>query len=415
MTALTAKRRNKFRLAMVWLAASVALAAQQPCTPGGGMACTPNLNLWLPPANYQAWDVPLNSNFTTIDQMSVKWGSGGTPPGTTAGVPNWTGTAWGTTYTASNPIPSSIAPGGGGGGGGFPGCTSDNNSGLTCPNGNIQAHLMYTLDLHSDNSLFFGEAATGGKGSAINGPWGTSATAPGWQILGDDAYQNGGWIFGVASGATAGWRFFAGVPPPALPSAPGSGSEIARLDPSGNLYVKGAITSPQVSTSGSVFITDNGGGIDGPHSAQYQLLVDNAYDTGGGWAFAVGSASTQGFKFYNGQPGPGGNQLMQLDPSGNLTVKGTITGNNVYSCGTASACAPVVQTAPKIVYGKVTLSGGNATVTGMPGYTSTTSYICTCSDTTGGANACNAVAASATSINLSGSGGDTVVYQCIGN
>jgi hypothetical protein len=39
----------------------------QTCTPGGGVTCTPNYNLWLPPVSYPNWNVPLNANFGSID------------------------------------------------------------------------------------------------------------------------------------------------------------------------------------------------------------------------------------------------------------------------------------------------------------------------------------------------------------
>ena len=43
----------------------------QTCTPGGGVTCTPNLNLWILPQHYQNWNVPMNSNSTTIDTFSA--------------------------------------------------------------------------------------------------------------------------------------------------------------------------------------------------------------------------------------------------------------------------------------------------------------------------------------------------------
>lgn len=43
----------------------------QSCTPGGGVQCTVNLDLWLPPAHYQNWDIPMNANSNTIDVFSA--------------------------------------------------------------------------------------------------------------------------------------------------------------------------------------------------------------------------------------------------------------------------------------------------------------------------------------------------------
>lgn len=65
------------------LALAAAVAGAQSCTPGGGVTCTPNLNLWLPPLNYTNWNVPVNANTTSIDTWSatVLLKAGGTMTG----------------------------------------------------------------------------------------------------------------------------------------------------------------------------------------------------------------------------------------------------------------------------------------------------------------------------------------------
>lgn len=88
---------------------------------------------------------------------------------------------------------------------------------------------------------------------------------------------------------------------------------------------------------------------------------------------------------------------------------------SVYTCGTTTACAGTLQSSARIVSGTVPLTGGSATVTGLPVFTSTTSYSCTCADTTASVSACSTVPASASSITVSGSGGDTISYSCVGN
>jgi len=63
------------RLASLLILATICLSvgAAQSCSPGGGVACTANLNLWLAPPNYTFWNIPLNANATTIDTASANW------------------------------------------------------------------------------------------------------------------------------------------------------------------------------------------------------------------------------------------------------------------------------------------------------------------------------------------------------
>lgn len=58
-------------LAFLCMCSSFALA--QSCTPGGGVTCTTNLNLWILPFNYLNWNTPTNTNWGTIDAASVNW------------------------------------------------------------------------------------------------------------------------------------------------------------------------------------------------------------------------------------------------------------------------------------------------------------------------------------------------------
>ena len=61
------------RLLVVCLFLFVSYAFAQSCVPGNGVTCTANLNLWIPPLNYQNWYIPLNSNFNTIDSAAANW------------------------------------------------------------------------------------------------------------------------------------------------------------------------------------------------------------------------------------------------------------------------------------------------------------------------------------------------------
>lgn len=87
----------------------------------------------------------------------------------------------------------------------------------------------------------------------------------------------------------------------------------------------------------------------------------------------------------------------------------------VYACGTTTTCSATLQSAPQIVQGIVTLSGGTATVSSLPTFTSTTSFRCTASDNTTAGNGANAVPASSTSITVNGTGTDVISYHCVGN
>lgn len=60
---------RKLLLSLTFLFAT--MAGAQTCTPGGGVTCTVNLNLWLPPFNYPNWNVPMNANSNTIDAFAA--------------------------------------------------------------------------------------------------------------------------------------------------------------------------------------------------------------------------------------------------------------------------------------------------------------------------------------------------------
>ena len=61
---------RRFLLAVLFLCA-IAAKAQTGCTPGGGVSCTPNLNLWVLPQHYQLWGTPWDENATAIDTFSI--------------------------------------------------------------------------------------------------------------------------------------------------------------------------------------------------------------------------------------------------------------------------------------------------------------------------------------------------------
>ncbi|MGA8730307.1 MAG: hypothetical protein WB608_16250 [Terracidiphilus sp.] len=57
-----------------------ALMATPPCTPVGGVQCTSNYDLWLPPHGYPNWDTQMNANFSIIDTAIAASGGGSVIP-----------------------------------------------------------------------------------------------------------------------------------------------------------------------------------------------------------------------------------------------------------------------------------------------------------------------------------------------
>jgi hypothetical protein len=55
---------------LVIFLAAASTAAQTGCTVGGGVGCSPNLNLWLLPPHYQNWGIPWNANATAVDTLA---------------------------------------------------------------------------------------------------------------------------------------------------------------------------------------------------------------------------------------------------------------------------------------------------------------------------------------------------------
>ena len=88
----------------------------------------------------------------------------------------------------------------------------------------------------------------------------------------------------------------------------------------------------------------------------------------------------------------------------------------VSSCGTTTACSNTAVGTARTLTGSVALTSGTATVTGIsPAFTSTSSFVCTCTDRAATPAACSVQNASTSSITVKGTGTDTVNYMCIGN
>jgi parallel beta-helix repeat protein len=108
--------------------------------------------------------------------------------------------------------------------------------------------------------------------------------------------------------------------------------------------------------------------------------------------------------------------LRSSDANGNEVDAGlaATAPTKSYGCGTTSTCSASLLASPHTSSGQVTLSGGTATITAIPAYTSTTTFNCSCTDGSAAA-ACRSQNISTTSITLTGTGTDTVGYICMGN
>lgn len=97
-----------------------------------------------------------------------------------------------------------------------------------------------------------------------------------------------------------------------------------------------------------------------------------------------------------------------------------ISTNPVVTCGTTTTCANTAQTAPRTVWGTVSLSSGTpstAVVTAMTAFTATTSFVCTGNDRTTPATSVSIVNTSTSSITITGPNTvtDSIGYVCVGN
>lgn len=90
------------------------------------------------------------------------------------------------------------------------------------------------------------------------------------------------------------------------------------------------------------------------------------------------------------------------------------TGGNpvITACGSTTACTASQDQAGYVAHGSIGLTGGTATITGLP--FSTTAWICLTNDTTNVANGSKMQEASSSTATVTGSGTDNIVYVCFG-
>lgn len=122
-------------------------------------------------------------------------------------------------------------------------------------------------------------------------------------------------------------------------------------------------------------------------------------------------ASTPKLQLYGGTSG------ITLITTDAFNAGTTFNINNVaIGCGTSTTCSPSRPNNPRMLWGRVTLSGGTATVSSVsPAFSTVNSSECTASDRTTATNAANAVIASTSSITITGTGTDVISYICTGN
>lgn len=113
--------------------------------------------------------------------------------------------------------------------------------------------------------------------------------------------------------------------------------------------------------------------------------------------------------------------LVSLTPRSKATLPVGAPLAGIVSCGSSATCATPTQLAGGVVtMGTATLATGTVTITGLPDFSSGTSYVCTWSDQTTAANGIGKVVyVSASSItitsNITSGNSDSVSYVCVGN
>lgn len=512
----------------------------QSCTPGGGVTCTPNMNLWLLPYQYPNYNVPIDTNFSTIDAQSANWPKLSAPTNTFIGAitaAQFNGPLNGTAALANafsappNQCPTTptqqIATGIGANGdancvpvsGGIPPGVNNgevlidnagvigsvpgfvyqsgilSSSGLNMAvnsvtatqvgiglNGGFYQNLPYlsitgltagevaclftdgTAHPCSTSALYWngivvapgtssvsvvssGAVSCAFDGAPVLGHYVVLSTTAAGECHDAGTSLSGGTLLGVVTGVPSGNNAVIGL----TPLSASSGSTVYPGAGIPNSTGSAWSTSYGTSGTGNVALTGSPA-FTGTPSAPTAALGTNTGQLAT-TAFVTTNFAPIASPGLTGTPSaptaaPGTNTtqiattaftlnaLAGLAPLASPAFTGTPTaptaalGTNTtqlastafvqankataYICGTTAACSATVQTAPKIVTGNVPLVSGAATVTGMPAFTSTTSYNCSCADATSAA-ACKVTPASATSITLAGTTTDTISYLCVGN
>jgi hypothetical protein len=178
---------------------------------------------------------------------------------------------------------------------------------------------------------------------------------------------------------------------------------------SNSLLGEGIVLNPVV---GSAPTADTGAAIiDLTNVTQSSATIMSANDGGLVFEDQTGAIKatidTDGKGVFNGS--------LQIGASGSTISDTRELIQNAHSCGTTTTCANTANGSNRMIFGQVTLAAGAATVSGITGFTSISSFFCTCTDQSTIPAACSVQNASTSSITIKGTGGDVINYQCVGN
>jgi hypothetical protein len=225
------------------------------------------------------------------------------------------------------------------------------------------------------------------------------------------------------------WNYFGS----GTPSLPGI---IELTDSSNTVTVAGQVITFTLDGSGHIVATNSSANLNPVFSGDVYILPRNTTPGGGGsksiqmagdiaspsltvasGTSMTGNAGTGTRLQHNDGTGTSGN-FAKFGSSADTSDSGlavTSVPQKVNTCGTTTTCTNTLQTSPRLVWGTVTMSSGTATVTGMTAFTSTSSYSCTCTDSSTTPAACSTQNTSTSSITVKGGTSSVIRYQCVGN
>lgn len=120
---------------------------------------------------------------------------------------------------------------------------------------------------------------------------------------------------------------------------------------------------------------------------------------------------------------PGGTSEFGMDS--NFQFGWSINSSSVYDlplnpigirdCGNTTSCANTQIANGQVIKGTLALAAGTATLSGITGFTSSSTFSCVANDVTTRTNAVNAIPQTASTVLFTGTSTDTISYQCSGN
>lgn len=229
---------------------------------------------------------------------------------------------------------------------------------------------------------------------------------------------NGAWACTVTGGSLSGSGTAFQLPRWITSSTLGNSTFFAESNASPAAFICNGV-SPTCTGASAILQGAAGGGTNFTSEGNFIVETDNS---GSGIFLRHGSAGTVAIndsklattpklQLYGGSSGI---SLITTDASNAGT---TFNVNNVaIGCGTTTTCSPSRPNNPRMLWGRVALSGGTATVGSIsPAFSTVNSSECAAEDKTAAANPANAVIASTSSITVTGTGTDVIAYVCLGN